>query len=148
MKNKMIKTLCVVGVLAVGVMLVNSLTALGNDEEVTIGLPEETITLYSPFEIKNAVMYRDGGTIAIVVKDGKGSLLPFCLDGRIKRPSPIRHVYVNAMHPGDAKAKQVPIGSPAERSILKILKSATIGEATPPINKDLVTTVIGELENR
>jgi hypothetical protein len=145
MTNKRIKILCVVAVLALSVMQVDGLIA---SESVDIILPEETIMLYSPFEIKNAVMYRDGGTIAIVIKDGKGSSLPFCLDGRLKRPSKVRPLYVGAMHPDDAKAKQVPIGSPAEKSILKILKSATIGDATPPINKDLVTTVIGELENR
>jgi hypothetical protein len=145
MTNKRIKILCVVAVLALSVMQVDGLIA---SESVDIILPEETIMLYSPFEIKNAVMYRDGGTIAIVIKDGKGSSLPFCLDGRLKRPSKVRPLYVGAMHPDDAKAKQVPIGSPAEKSILKILKSATIGDATPPINKDLVMTVIGELENR
>jgi hypothetical protein len=93
-------------------------------------------------------MYRDGGTIAIVIKDGKGSVFPFCLDGRIKRPTKLRLVYVKTLHPGDAGAKQVPPGSAAEKSILKILKSAKIGDSTPPVDKALVTTVIGELENR
>ncbi|OGP55797.1 MAG: hypothetical protein A2Y65_01740 [Deltaproteobacteria bacterium RBG_13_52_11] len=148
MTNKRMKILFLVGVLVLSVMQISSLTAFGNDEAVTISLPEETITLYPPFEVKSAVMYRDGGTIAIVIKDGKGTSFPFCLDGRVKRPSKLRYVYVGATHPDDAGAKQVPLGSAAEKSILMILKSAKIGESTPPISQDLVATVIEELGNR
>jgi hypothetical protein len=148
MNKKRMKILCLIGVLAVSFIAMSSLTALGNEEAVVIQLPGEAITLSAPFEITRAVMYRDGGTIGIVVKDGTGSDFPLCLDGRIKRPTKMRLVYVKAMHPGAAGAVQVSPGSAAEHAILKILKSARIGDATPPIDKGLVATVIGELENR
>jgi hypothetical protein len=148
MKKERLQILLLVGVLGLSMMLAHTLIALEKDEAVTIVLQGKTIQLYSPFEIVSAMMYKDGGTIAIVIEDGMGSSLPFCLDGRIKRPSKIRHVYCGATHPSDAKAKQVPIGSAAEKAILKILQSAEISEPTPYIREDLVEIFIEELENR
>jgi len=148
MKKKQLPILLLVAMLALSIILAQGLMASENNEAVSIVLEGKSITLYPPFEITRTMMYRDGGTIAIVIEDAMGSSLPFCLDGRIKRPSKIRHVYVGATHPSDAKAKQVPIGSVAEKTILKILKSATIGESTPHIRQDLVATVIEELKNR
>jgi hypothetical protein len=148
MKTKRMIMLCCIGMLVVSMIQLTGLATARGDEAVTINLPGQTITLYPPFEVVNTTMYRDGGTIAIVIKDSKENSFPFCLDGRIKRPSPLRHVYVGAMHPGDAKAQQIPIGSDTEKTILKILTSAQISESAPNVKKDLVETVIHELENR
>lgn len=148
MKKKQLPILLFVGMLALSMIPVHSLIASEKDEAISIALQGKSIQLYSPFEITRAMMFRDGGTIAIVIEDAMGSSLPFCLDGRIKRPSKIHHLYIGATHPSDAKAKQVPIGSAAEKAILKILQSAKIGEPNPHIRQDLVATVIEELENR
>ena len=148
MKKEQVRILMFVGLLALSIMSAQSLIAWGQDKAVTIALQERNITLYSPFEIIGTTMFRDGGTIAIVIKDSAGVSLPFCLDGRIKRPSPLRHLYIEATHPSDAKAEQVPISSAAEKAILTIFKSATISEPGPNAREDLVEIVIEELENR
>jgi len=148
MKKKQLHILLLMSVLALSTMLSQSLIALEHDEAVTIVLNEKSITLYSPFEIKTAMMYKDGGTIAIVIEDSMGSSLPFCLDGRINKPSQLRHLYIGATHPSEPKAKQVPINSAAEKAILTILNSATISDPGPNAREDLVEIVIVELENR
>jgi hypothetical protein len=148
MKKEQMRILLLVVMLALSMMLASSLSAFEQDEAVSIALEGKSITLYSPFEITRTMMFRDGGTIAIVIEDSAGVSLPFCLDGRIKRPSPLRHLYIGATHPSDAKAEQVPISSAAEKAILTILKSATISEPGPNAREDLVEIVIEELENR
>ena len=148
MKKEQMRILLLVVMLALSMMLASSLSAFEQDEAVSIALEGKSITLYSPFEITRTMMFRDGGTIAIVIEDSAGVSLPFCLDGRIKRPSPLRHLYIGATHPSDAKAEQVPISSAAEKTILTILKSATISEPGPNAREDLVEVVINELENR
>ena len=148
MKKEQMRILLLVVMLALSMMLASSLSAFEQDEAVSIALEGKSITLYSPFEITRTMMFRDGGTIAIVIEDSAGVSLPFCLDGRIKRPSPLRHLYIGATHPSDAKAEQVPISSAAEKTILTILKSATISEPGPNAREDLVEIVIEELENR
>jgi hypothetical protein len=148
MKKEQMRILLLVVMLALSMMLASSLSAFEQDEAVSIALEGKSITLYSPFEITRTMMFRDGGTIAIVIEDSAGVSLPFCLDGRIKRPSPLRHLYIGATHPSDAKAEQVPISSAEEKTILTILKSATISEPGPNAREDLVEIVIEELENR
>jgi hypothetical protein len=145
MGKKRLPVLLFVGMLGLSMMLAHGLRA---SESVAIVLSGKTIQLYSPFEIKSAMLFKDGGTIAIVVEDGMGSSFPLCLDGRIKRPSEIRYLYIGATHPSDAEAKQVPIGSAAEKAILTILQSAEIGGPNPYIRQDLVEIVIEELESR
>ena len=148
MKKEQMQILLLVVMLALSMMLASSLSAFEQDEAVTIALEGKSITLYAPFEITRTIMFRDGGTIAIVIEDSAETSLPFCLDGRIKRPSPLRYLYIGAAHPSDAKAEQVPISSAAEKTILTILKSATISEPGPNAREDLVEIVIEELENR
>lgn len=148
MKKKQLAFLLLIGLLTISVLLPHSLVASESYKAVSIVLQGKIIQLYPPFEIIKTMMYRDGGTIAIVIEDGKGNALPFCLDGRIKRPSKIRHLYIEATHPSNAGAQQVPAGSDTEKFILKILKSAAIDESTPHIRQELVATVIEELENR
>lgn len=148
MKKEQMRILLLVGVLALSMMSAQGLSTVGHNEAVTIALEGKSITLYAPFEITQAMMFRDGGTIAILIEDSAGISLPFCLDGRINRPSPLRHLYIGARHPSDAEAEQVPIGSTAEKAILIILKSATIREPGPQTREDLVEIVIEKLENR
>jgi hypothetical protein len=148
MGKKQLHILLLIIILALSIMSAQGLIALEQKETVIITLQEKNITLYAPFEITRTIMFRDGGTIAIGIEDSAGISLPFCLDGRIKRPSPLRHLYIGATHPSDAKAEQVPISSAAEQAILTIFKSATISEPGPNAREDLVDIVIEELENR
>jgi hypothetical protein len=148
MGKKQLHTLLLMSILTLSMILTQSPIALEQEDAVTIILQEKNIILYSPFEITRTMMFRDGGTIAIVIEDGMGISLPCCLDGRINRPSKLRHLYIGATHPSEPKAKPVPIASAAEKAILTILKHATITEPGPNAREDLVEIVIEELENR
>jgi hypothetical protein len=148
MKNKQIRILLFMSILTLSMILTQTPIALEQEDAVTIVLQEKNIILYSPFDITRTMMFRDGGTIAIVIEDGMGISLPCCLDSRINRPSKLRHLYIGATHPSKPKAKTVPIASAAEKAILTILKHATITEPGPNAREDLVEIVIEELENR
>ena len=148
MKKERMLILLLVVIVALSIMSAQGLSTVGHNEAITIALDGKSITLYAPFEITRTMMFRDGGTIAIVIEDSTGISLPFCLDGRIQRPTPLRHLYIGARHPSDAKAEQVPINSATEKTMLTILKSATIREPGPQAREDLVEIVTEKLENR
>ncbi len=147
MKKSLFKNFVLAVVIVFGVMHTPALIAFGQDE-VQIDLPGKTIKLYPPFEIVQTMMYKDGGTVGIVVEDSRGVSVPFCLDGRIKVPADSRHLYIGATHPGNSKAEEVPIGGKAEKTVLKILKSAEIKSSSPYLRKDLVTNMTGKLQSR
>ena len=111
----------------------------------TISLNKGSVTLDAPYEITETLMYKDGGTIGIVVKDSKGISLPLCYDQRIKVPKESRFVYVGATHPDESSAKKVIRGSESARALFKVLTSAKIVSQSPRIRKDLVQAVIKQL---
>ena len=93
------------------------------------------------------MMYKDGGTIGIVVRDAKGISLPLCYDQRIKVPEGERFVYVGATHPSESSAAKVTPGSATEQALLRILTSAEIASPSPRIREDLVQAVIVKLKS-
>ena len=119
--------------------------ALAESETATIELKESSITLIPPFEITETMLYKDGGTIGIVVKDSQGISLPLCYDRRIKVPEEERFVYVGATYPDESSSKKVVNGSETEKALLKVLTSAENTGLSPNIRKDLVQTVIRKL---
>lgn len=148
MNKKQLIWLFLIGLLVMSMIQVNGAMAGRCNDAIHIVLPNETVALYPPFEIVSTVMFRDGGTIRIVVKDSTTKCVPFCLDGRTKRPSEERQLFIGAPHPSDSKAHALPIGASAERSILRVLKTATAATASPSVRTDLVKTVIATLEGR
>ncbi|MEJ2066475.1 MAG: hypothetical protein P8Y09_00625 [Deltaproteobacteria bacterium] len=114
-------------------------------ETETIALNKGSVTLDAPYEIKETMMYKDGGTIGIVIKDAKGISLPLCYDQRIKIPEGERFVYVGATHPSESSAAKVTPGSATEQALLRILTSAKIVSPSPRIREDLVQAVISKL---
>jgi hypothetical protein len=114
-------------------------------ETETVSLDKGSVTLDAPYEIQETMMYRDGGTIGIVVKDAKGISLPLCYDQRIKVPEEQRFVYVGATHPSESSATKVIRGSATEQALLRILTSAKIVNPSPHIRQDLVQADIAKL---
>ena len=145
MKN--LKVLFAAVILVFTIVCISTSYVFAGNEAVKIGLKEGSIKLYPPFEVTSAGLYKDGGTIAIVVEDGRGVSFPFCLDGRIKVPQYERYVYVGATYPTNSKAKQIPMGGKDEKAILKILKSAKFRESRM-VRGDLIKTVIERLQSR
>ncbi|MCX5701810.1 MAG: hypothetical protein NTW64_02370 [Candidatus Omnitrophica bacterium] len=133
-------------VLAFGLIQLNAAIAFTDGETVTIALEKETINLTAPFVITRATMYRDGGTISIIIEDSQKNIFPICLDGRAKIPEAQRYLYANAVHPDETNNK-VLAGSDTEKSILNILKSAKIVSVGTDV-ENLVRAVIEKIENK
>jgi len=109
-----------------------------------ISLNNGIVAFDAPYVIEETMMYKDGGTIAIVIRDAKGISLPVCYDRRIKVPEADRFVYAGATYPDKSSATRVKRGSPTAQALLKILTSATI-PPSPNIRKDLIQAVIAKL---
>lgn len=133
-------------VLAFGVIQLNSAIAFTDGETVAIALEKESINLTAPFVITNATMYRDGGTISVIIEDSQKRIFPICLDGRTKIPESERYLYANAVHPDETNNK-VLVGSDTEKAILSILKSAKIVSASADA-ESLVRVLIDKIENK
>jgi hypothetical protein len=114
-------------------------------ETETIALNKGSVTLDAPYEIQATMMYKDGGTIGIVVRDARGISLPLCYDQRIKVPEEERFVYVGATYPNESSVAKVTPGSATEQALLRILTSAEIVSPSPRIREDLVQAVIENL---
>ena len=144
MKSKCLKFLFVALIL-VSIIQCASVVADAQDETETIQLKRGTVTLNSPFEVAETMLYKDGGTIGIVVKDAKGISFPLCYDQRINMPEEERFVYVGATHPSESSATKVIRGSATAQALLRILTSAEIVSPSSRIREDLVQAVIEKL---
>jgi hypothetical protein len=145
MRSKCLKFLFVAAALA-GIIQCAGVIAYAQDETETIQLKQGTVTLNPPFEVTETMLYKDGGTIGIVVRDANGISLPLCYDQRIKVPEEERFVYVGATHPSESSAAKVTRGSATEQALLRILTSAKIVSPSPHIREDLVQAVIEKLK--
>jgi hypothetical protein len=144
MKSTYLRFLFVAVILA-GIIQYACIIAYAQDQTETIQLKQGTITLNPPFEITETMLYKDGGTIGIVVRDVNGISLPLCYDQRIKVPEEERFVYVGATHPNESSAAKVTPGSATEQALLRILTAAKIVSPSPRIREDLVQAVIEQL---
>ncbi|HDP70646.1 MAG TPA: hypothetical protein ENN38_07580 [Actinobacteria bacterium] len=114
-----------------------SVTEEANEGTVESIVIMEEVKLYPPVEVHEALMGKDGGTIAIALKDSKGSFLPFLLE-TIAQHDP-RRIYIGEINfekdytllGPSAFASQayegkgvviVEIGGKEEKAILRILK--------------------------
>jgi hypothetical protein len=127
MENK--KIIGLIGFFALGIILISDPAVYGNLEEaLEIILPSGVVQLYAPLEIEDAQYYRDGGTTGVILKDKKGKLFSFCLDGRIQvanfgEAAKPYHIYVGATHPESPGAQSVSIGGREEKSLLRVLQT-------------------------
>jgi hypothetical protein len=83
------------------------------------------IEMFLPLEISEILLYRDGGTVGVKLKDANGLEHLFCFDGRAservkKLPSKI---YYGATHPEHKGAKPLIPKGKNEKIILKYLQT-------------------------
>jgi len=117
----------------------------------------------SPIEVKEALIYRDDGTIGITVEDARGQKLSFCLDGRLKEQtfwtlfhdtSKDRALYLGGLHPSDPQAQKLIKSGEIEGFILIMLQDWLKRQYPSPeelkgsIKAGLVTKVVEVLKNR
>jgi len=134
---------------AMFVCLIQLLLVLSSAQARTeiIPLKNGNVAFDAPYVIEKTMLYKDGGTIAIIMRDAKGISVPVCYDRRIKVPESERFVYAGATYPGKSSATRIERGSPAAHALLKILSSATI-PSSPHIRQDLVRAVIAKLSGK
>jgi len=77
--------------------------------------------LVFPIEITRIVIFRDGGTVGIALKDAAGAEVEFCLDGSIRRHTR-NWFYWETFYPDDNSGQLVARGSAAEASVIALLK--------------------------
>lgn len=86
-----------------------------------VALPTGVVRLIEPVAIDYVDIYRDGGTVAIGLRDSRGLALKLCFGDRLQtglRRAQPPHLYVGAYHWSDPTAIQLPIGGAEERVIL------------------------------
>ncbi|MFH1622141.1 MAG: hypothetical protein ABIA97_03360 [Candidatus Omnitrophota bacterium] len=155
MEKKMI-CLILIGSFVIGTMLVKSpMVCCEQDDIVKITLSKASYEFFLPVDIVDATVYRDGGTIAITVKDSHGneamiylkSLGVVYVGSDMKAKSRQRLIYIG-MH-------KVIIGSKEEKKILHILENAIAKGSSEEaeikldgLKLGLVRSVIGTLKSR
>ncbi|MBM3248856.1 MAG: hypothetical protein FJZ10_05515 [Candidatus Omnitrophica bacterium] len=107
--------------------------------------PEQALNLSLPIEVEDVIMYDDGGTIGVILKDSKGKTFTFCADNRMLRSGPRveeRHLYVGTLHPDNPGSREIPLSGKEERAILMILQDLMNRELSQEEQKKLLNTVV------
>jgi hypothetical protein len=80
--------------------------------------PVKTLTLVEPVEIKDVFYWKDGGSIGLELKDAKGTVHAFALDGRFKKS---RSLFLGVNYPNETKGKQVDVWGAEEQELYAVL---------------------------
>lgn len=85
------------------------------------------IEMALPLVISEILLYKDGGTVGVKVKDAKGVEHLFCFDGRVSERVKAKalKVYYGATHPEHKGAKPLIPKGKNEKILLKYLKTWT-----------------------
>jgi hypothetical protein len=78
--------------------------------------------LKEPITIKRIDIYRDGGSIGVMLVDAVGQELPFCLDGGA-RSETRDSLYIGSARPVRDPANLIPKGDEREKAIIQVLQS-------------------------
>jgi hypothetical protein len=104
-------------------------------------------SLKAPVLVIETIVYRDGGTIGIVLKDKTGRLFSCCVEGRDNVNN--GNIFINANHVSHKEAIKVPGNSEAEHLLLKVLNdiAGTLKE-DDNANKSMVISFIDKVKKR
>jgi hypothetical protein len=80
--------------------------------------PCKVLAIVEPVEVSEAFYWKDGGSIGLELKDAKGKVHRFALDGRAKKPSCL---FVGVTYPSDAAGKRVEIQGVEEQELYAVL---------------------------
>ncbi len=75
-----------------------------------------------PVSVKNVVLYREDGTIGVVIVDGKRREFSFCLEKTFIKPSESQSIYLGVVHPSLDGARRIKIGALEEKVLMKVLE--------------------------
>ncbi|MFH1201638.1 MAG: hypothetical protein V1674_01950 [Candidatus Omnitrophota bacterium] len=108
----------------------------GEEETVEIPLSGRTVVLHWPLKLEQALYYRDGGTIGIVIKDREENTFQFCLDARLSVKK--HQVYVGAVHPEASGAETLSFEGKEEKAIVAMLEEFIRRELSPERQKEIL----------
>ena len=93
-----------------------------------------------PVEVKNVVLYRDGGTIGVTLRDGSPRDFEFCFDRSLRTGGDDNQqlVFIGALHWSDKNAKPLKKTSLEEKKIRDVLDKWVKKNATEEERADLV----------
>jgi hypothetical protein len=80
--------------------------------------PCKALAIAEPIEVKEVFYWKDGGSIGLELKDAKGTVHRFALDGRAKQG---RCLFLGVTYPSETKGKRVDIWGAEEQELYAVL---------------------------
>ncbi len=80
--------------------------------------PCKMLAIAEPVEVKEVLYWKDGGSIGLELKDAKGKVHRFALDGRAKKS---RALFLGVTYPSETKGKRVDIWAVEEQELYAVL---------------------------
>jgi hypothetical protein len=80
--------------------------------------PCKALAILEPVEVKEVFYWKDGGSIGLELKDAKGTVHAFALDGRAKKS---RNHFLGVTYPSETNGKQVDVWGVEEQELYSVL---------------------------
>jgi hypothetical protein len=80
--------------------------------------PCKLLAIVEPVEVKEVFYWKDGGSIGLELKDAKGTVHRFAVDGRAKKS---RNLFLGVTYPSVTEGKQVAVWGPEEQELYAVL---------------------------
>jgi hypothetical protein len=80
--------------------------------------PCKVLAIVEPVEIKEVFYWKDGGSIGLELKDAKGTVHRFALDGRAKKS---RCLFLGVNYPSETSGKRVDVWGVEEQELYSLL---------------------------
>src|SRR5262249_50800508 len=80
--------------------------------------PCKALAIVEPVEVKEVLYWKDGGSIGLELRDAKGTVHPFALDGRAKKS---RSLFLGVTYPTETNGKRADIWGAEEQELYSVL---------------------------
>jgi hypothetical protein len=80
--------------------------------------PCKALAIVEPVEVKEVFYWKDGGSIGLELKDAKGKVHRFALDGRAKQT---RCLFLGVTYPSETKGKRIDVWGAEEQELYAVL---------------------------
>ena len=80
--------------------------------------PCKLLGIVEPVEVKQVFYWKDGGSIGLELKDARGKVHRFALDGRAKGS---RNLFLGVTYPNEKEGKEVDVWAPEEQELYAVL---------------------------
>ncbi len=161
--------MALITILLVGIVIISIIIRQNKYEEPKITIVSENqkgnkiteiFEIALPVKILSAFMYRDGGTIAVILEDNQKKEFEFCLDRRMremkiedlgKELEPY-YFYIGSTYPEKEGSVKIPYAGEEEKELLKMLESWDYSNWEPKDKYDntkvIILILIEELNER